>query len=273
MSFDTKLIDSKNNPVFKRFVRIANNKDKSLCLLEGIHLCQEFLEKAKPENLKYAVFQSTALKRAQASNTPNELNSLYQTFAGNAIILADNLFKQLCDVQSPQGVIFVTETPQISFDEISLNESMVLIDRVQDPGNLGTIIRTAAAAGINQLILSHSTVKPWSSKVLRSAQGAHFALKIFSDCDLSDLIKKLQVPVYVAALSDKAESLYDASLPKHCAWLFGNEGQGVSEELLTQATQHIFIPQSSKVESLNVAVACGIILFEHRRQLLAKFNS
>lgn len=269
MSFEAKLIDSKNNPKFKRFVKVANHKEKSLCLLEGIHLCQEFLEKGSSLKLKHAVFQLGALKKAQASNTPNELSSLYQTFGGNAIVLADNLFKQLCDVQSPQGVLFVVETPRCAFDEISLTENMVLIDRVQDPGNLGTIIRTTAAAGIHQLVLSAGTVNAWSAKVLRSAQGAHFAVTIFSDCDLSALIKKLKVPVYAAALNHKAESLYDDLLPKHCAWLFGNEGQGVSEELLAQANQHIFIPQSSDVESLNVAVACGIILFEHRRQLLA----
>ncbi|MDO5667295.1 MAG: RNA methyltransferase [Alcaligenaceae bacterium] len=269
MSFEAKLIDSKSNPTFKRFVKIANNKEKSLCLLEGIHLCQEFLEKGSELRLKQAVFQSGALKRAVATNTPNELKSLYQTFAGNAVVLADNLFKQLCDVQSPQGVFFIVETPQRNFEDISLTENMVLIDRVQDPGNLGTIIRTTAAAGIHQLVLSTGTVNPWSNKVLRSAQGAHFALKIYSDCDLNALVNKLKVPVYAAALNHKADSLYDDLLPKHCAWLFGNEGQGISEELLAQATQHIFIPQSSDVESLNVAVACGIILFEHRRQLLS----
>lgn len=269
MSYESRLIDSKNNPTFKRFVKVANNKDKSLYMLEGIHLCQDFLEKGNIQQLKHIVFQSSALKRALASKSPNELTDFYHRFVDDAIVLADSLFKQLCDVQSPQGILLIVEKEPSSIDDISLSDTMVLLDRVQDPGNLGTIIRTTAAAGIKQIVLSTGTVNPWSSKVLRSAQGAHFSLRIVSDCDLSALMTKLKVPVYAAALDEQAKSLYEGVLPKQCAWLFGNEGQGVSEELLAQATEHIFIPQSNEVESLNVAVACGVILFEHRRQLLA----
>ena len=269
MSFEPKLIDSKNNPTFKRFLRIANNKDKKFCLLEGIHLCQEFLKNARGLKLQHAVFQSSTLKKATETNEANELKALYDNFAPQALILADNLFKQLCEVPSPQGVLLIAEVIQSEAAAIPLAESMVLLDRLQDPGNLGTIIRTTAAAGIEHLVLSIASVNPWSSKVLRSAQGAHFSLNIYTDCDLDALLKRLQVPIYATALNDQAESLYGSVLAKDCAWLLGNEGQGVSNELLAHATKHIFIPQSDKVESLNVAVACGIVLFEQRRQLLA----
>lgn len=269
MSFEAKFIDSKNNPSYKKFLRVANNREKSLCILEGIHLCQEYLAHNKDLKLIAPVFQSSSLKKAQSDSMSNELSILYQRLQDQAIVLADNLFKQLCEVQSPQGVLFVVEVASKTLEQIPLNKSMVLLERLQDPGNLGTIIRTAAAAGIEHLVLSAATVNPWSTKVLRSAQGAHFSLNIYTDCDLSLLIQRLEVPVYATALNPQAKSLYECQLSENSAWLFGNEGQGVSVELLAQATEHIFIPQSSKVESLNVAVACGIVLFEHRRQLLA----
>ncbi|NLA50860.1 MAG: RNA methyltransferase [Alcaligenaceae bacterium] len=272
MSFEAKLIDSKNNPTFKHFLKIANDREKKLCLLEGIHLCQEFLKNPRALKLQYAVFQSSALNKAvhTKTETANELKALYESFGSQTVILADGLFKQLCEVPSPQGVLLIVEVVESKLSEIALTESMVVLDRLQDPGNLGTIIRTTAAAGIEHLVLSKASVNPWSSKVLRSAQGAHFELNIYTDCDLIALIKRLQVPVYATALNERADSLYSSPLPRDCAWLLGNEGQGVSAELLAQATKHIFIPQSDKVESLNVAVACGVVLFEHRRQLLAQ---
>ncbi len=272
MSFEAKLIDSKNNPTFKHFLKIANGREKKFCLLEGIHLCQEFLKKTRALKLQYAVFQSSALNKAIHSKTEiaNELKTLYESFSSQTVILADGLFKQLCEVHSPQGVLLIVEVVESKLSEIALTESMVILDRLQDPGNLGTIIRTTVAAGIEHLVLSKDSVNPWSSKVLRSGQGAHFSLNIYTDCDLNTLIKKLQVPVYATALNEQADSLYDSLLPINCAWLLGNEGQGVSVGLLEQATKQIFIPQSDKVESLNVAVACAVVLFEHRRQLLAQ---
>lgn len=269
MSFENRLIDSKNNTTYKRFVKIAKNKDKQNCLLEGIHLCQEFLKNDTNLTLKYAVFQSTALKKALATDTHNELKALYLHVKDKALILADSLFKQLCDVTSHQGVLFIIEVPQHNVEDRDPTRSIVMLDRLQDPGNLGTIIRTTVAAGIDTLLLSKGSVNPWSTKVLRSAQGAHFSLNIYMDCDLESLTKDLKMPVYATSLNNQAKSLYDMQLPQQCVWLFGNEGQGVSAKLLKQATEHIFIPQSAGVESLNVAVACGIVLFEHRRQLLA----
>ena len=272
MFSDAKLIDSKNNAFFKRLVKISQNKEKALCLLEGIHLCQDFLAKADGAQLKAAIFQASAISKA-VNEANSELMQLYQCLNTSPTILADQLFKQLCDVQSPQGVIFLIEPAQRPLDELLVDKTMVLVDRVQDPGNLGTIIRTVAAAGIKQLVLSSGTVKAWSPKVLRSAQGAHFAITIFTEVDLTVLVNKLKLPIYATALSDAARSLYALDLARECAWLLGNEGQGVSRELLAQATAEVFIPQAEAVESLNVAVACGIILFEQRRQRLDQLAS
>ncbi|MFM7522726.1 MAG: TrmH family RNA methyltransferase, partial [Betaproteobacteria bacterium] len=147
----------------------------------------------------------------------------------------------------------------------SLDRAALLLDSVQDPGNLGTIMRTAAAAGIQQIFCSPGTASVWSPKVLRAGMGAHFVLEIHEDVNLAQLIKNAAVPVY-AAQPDAANSIYSADLRSPSAWLFGHEGQGVSDELLALATQRLSIPQSTQVESLNVAASVAICLFEQRRQ-------
>lgn len=258
------MIESKQNPTFKRFMRIANNKERDVCILEGIHLCQEFLKHGERATLLYAVFQSSTLDTAE----DKAILSLYERTHQHAILLSDSLFKQLSDTPSPQGVLFIVELQPSTIELIPSDCGIVLLDRLQDPGNLGTIIRTAAAAGIKHIALSKATVNPWSTKVLRSAQGAHFSLSIYRDCDLLDLMERLSVPVYATVLSDKAKSLYELNLEHEIAWLFGNEGQGVADTLLAEATEHVFIPQADAVESLNVAVACAVALFEQRRQQL-----
>lgn len=130
---------------------------------------------------------------------------------------------------------------------------------------MGTLLRTAAAAGLREVYVSSGCVAAWSPKVLRSAQGAHFSLDIHENVDLLALRKRLNIPLLVTALDD-AQPLYEADLPRHAAWVFGNEGRGVAPELIAAADLRISIPQSPAVESLNVAVAAGICLFEHRRR-------
>src|SRR5690606_4396398 len=127
---------------------------------------------------------------------------------------------------------------------------------------------TAAAAGIDQAFLSPGCAGAWSPKVLRSAQGAHFAMRLYEEVDLAALHARLRVPLMATAL-EQAQSLYQQPLPRECAWLMGNEGQGVAAELLDLADCRVFIPQAAGVESLNVAAAAAICLFEQRRQLSA----
>src|SRR5690606_30856013 len=118
-----------------------------------------------------------------------------------------------------------------------------------------------------QAYLSTGCASAWSAKVLRSAQGAHFVMTIHEHVDLQATCERLEVPLVATAL-DGASSLYDASLPAQCAWLLGNEGQGVDRALLARADLRLYIPQDDEVESLNVAVAAGVCLFEQRRQVL-----
>lgn len=161
-------------------------------------------------------------------------------------------------------MVFVIAAPEPGRPS-HITQNSLWLDRVQDPGNVGTLLRTAAAAGIQHAYLSAGCAAAWSGKVLRSAQGAHFVLTIYEGVNFQTECERLSIPLVATALHD-ANSLYETPLPEKCVWIFGNEGQGVDAQLLAQASLRVFIPQQPNVESLNVAVASGICLFEQRRQ-------
>jgi TrmH family RNA methyltransferase len=170
-------------------------------------------------------------------------------------------------VDTPSGLLAVVPLPgQVA--EPSLDIDTVLLDGVQDPGNVGTLLRTAAAAGVRQVLLSPGCAAAWSPKVLRAGQGAHFVLDIVEEADLISFVRDYQGMVAVTCL-DEATSLYAASWQGALAWAFGAEGQGVRRELLEAADLRIKIPMPGAVESLNVGAAAAVCLFEAlRRRLL-----
>ena len=256
-----KYIESSHNPAYRELLRLSQGKgDRGQVLLEGVHLCQEWLRhRGMPE---VAVFDAQRLEQ-QA-----ELQALQEQLAGVPILTCSAaLVKGLSQVKAPQGVFFAAQVQAPVLPQVIEGNSLWL-DRVQDPGNMGTLLRTAAAAGLTQVYASAGCADVWSPKVLRSAQGAHFALQVYEKVDLLALCERLRVPLLATSL-EEAESLYSGALPAHCAWLFGNEGQGVQADLLARADRRVFIPQAAGVESLNVTVAAGVCLFEHRRQQLA----
>lgn len=254
-----KHISSRDNPQYKQLVRLAGGRRGDQILLEGVHVCQEWLRhRGAPE---FALFD---LQRLQRDAELAELAAALPS--GIAVSCEPILARRLSQVQESQGVYFVAQAPQEPLPEHIAGISLWL-DRVQDPGNLGTLLRTAAAAGIDQAYLSSGCAGAWSPKVLRSAQGAHFAMRLHEEVDLSALHARLRVPLVATAL-DEACSLYEQPLPRECAWLMGNEGRGVAAELLALADYRVFIPQAAGVESLNVAAAAAICLFEQRRQFV-----
>ena len=253
-----KLIQSSHNPTYRELLRLSQGKgDDGQVLLEGIHLCQEWLRhRGQPE---LVVFDAERLEQQ------SELQALCDGLAGVAMLaFAPPLVKNLAQVKAPQGVFFRVSVQAPVVPECLVSNSLWL-DRIQDPGNMGTLLRTAAAAGVQEIYASQGCADAWSPKVLRAAQGAHFALRVFEKTDLEALCSRLQVPLLATSL-EHATSLYDAALPSACAWVFGNEGQGVHAELLSRADRRVFIPQAAGVESLNVTVAAGICLFEQKRQ-------
>ncbi len=257
-----RVISSRDNPQYKLLRQLSTSsqarRKQGKTLLDGVHLCQAWLQhRGKPE---------LCIVGESARNHPEVADVLNQSAAlgADCVALPDHLFTSLSQVEQGISLQFVVATPHNpGFGAI--DKSCVLIDAVQDPGNLGSILRTAAAAGVSQVICSEGTVFAWSPKVLRAGMGAHFQLDIVEHANLKQLVADASVPVYATALQAK-KTIYQTNLTKPCAWVFGNEGQGVSLELLSCVSEQLTIPQASGIESLNVAAAAAICLFEQKRQ-------
>jgi RNA methyltransferase, TrmH family len=257
-----KTISSRDNPLYKELKLLASSsqvrRKAGRTLLDGVHLCESYLQQVGAPVLCVTADSSqanpevaTILKRCEASHT-------------QCVVLPESLYHALSQVEHGVGLLFVIDTPRLSMPE-NLTNPAVLLDNLQDPGNLGSILRSAAAAGIEYVFCSKGTAFAWSPKVLRAGMGAHFGLKILENVDLADLIGAAKIPV-LATSSHVPQRVYDMDLSQPVAWLFGHEGQGVSHDLLALATYRVSIPHLGTMESLNVAACAAICLFEQVRQ-------
>ena len=257
-----KEITSNHNETYKHLKLLATSAKQrrrhGQTLLEGVHLCESYLQHIGRPLMH--VFTQSAADSPEVARLIEESESLSSV----GVLLGEAKFKLLSSVENGIGIMFVVKTPS-SRPPAVLQESALLMENIQDPGNMGAILRTAAAAGIKHVFVSRGSVSAWSPKVLRAGMGAHFAMSIYENCDLSSLIKSAQVPVLATSLG-ASESIYQKDLSGPSAWLVGNEGQGVSDELMTLGVEAVIIPQNPDVESLNVAAATAICLFEQVRQ-------
>lgn len=272
-----KDITSRSNPLFKQWMhqKSVAGRVGQLIWLEGEHLCQAWL--AHREAPLWAIFN--AAKRG----LPSIESILAQVPLDRQVVLGPDLFKALSTVSSPQGVMFLVQYDQAvggaseghSMSDLKSpqrNNQCVLLDAIQDPGNVGTILRLCAALGIERVVLGSGSAAAWSPKVLRSAQGAHFVMRIEEVDDLKAWIEQFQatssiaLPLITTAL-EGSRSLWQADLPKQALWVFGHEGQGVSPALIEMADITLRIEHDQRaVDSLNVASAAAICLFEQARQ-------
>lgn len=252
-----KQITSADNPRYKQLKKLASNaRERRKCgqtLLDGVHLLQALADAGGSVDL---------LIVRQGSGDDVEIKRILQRFVDAEVIeLATTLFDAISPVETPVGLLALYTIPRP--DELT-PEFAVLLENIQDPGNLGTILRTAAAAGVEAVYLSKGCAEAWSPKALRAAMGAHFALAIHEQTDLVQLCSHL--PRIIATRLDAGQSLYDLNLHGSVAFLFGNEGAGLSDELAQCATDSVTIPMPGKSESLNVAAAAAVCLFERVRQ-------
>jgi TrmH family RNA methyltransferase len=254
-----KHITSRDNVLFKQLKKLAeSSRERSKqqqTLLDGVHLVNAYIDKfGMPELLIIAEGQSS-----------HEVNGLIQHLSDIPTVMFTTLmFAELTPVASPTGILALINIPHLDVPEIP--GFVLLLEDIQDPGNLGGILRTAAAAGVQAVYLSSGCTDAWSPKALRGGQGAHFVLPILERVDLQTTMTDFQGQSLATTLA--GDSLYAIDLTQPTAFLIGNEGLGLSQQLLDQASRKISIPMVGNIESLNAAVAASICLFERVRQTL-----
>ncbi|GAB7126818.1 RNA methyltransferase [Silvimonas sp. JCM 19000] len=252
------LIQSAQNPLYKLCHKLAENRRDRLklgqTLLDGPHLVAAALDAGWP--LERILISQSGLQRP-------EHQTLLARYGKDPALLDDALFATLTELPSATGLIALAHIPNAP----ALRHAglCLWLDGVQDPGNVGAILRTAAAAGVQQVALSLHSADVWSPRVLRAGMGAHFALEIVERTDL--LAAASQFNGRIAALMlDGAVDLYESDLRGDVALVMGAEGQGVSTELEAAATLRLKIPMQPGIESLNVGHAAAICLYERVRQ-------
>ena len=252
-------IASRENPLYRELLHLAGSarerRRREASLIEGVHLCDAYLD--RHGRARRVVVSETALSNP-------EVAALLRRLDTPPVVLAPSLFKALSAVEHGVGIALLIDTPRPALPA-TIELDAVYLDRIQDPGNVGTILRTCAAAGVHRVITAPGTAWCWSPKVLRAGMGAHFHLEIHESVGWAELAPRLRVAVRATTVGADL-GLWAADLRAPAIWLFGQEGGGLATELVSQATQTVSIPQSPAVESLNVGVAAALCLYEQLRQ-------
>lgn len=259
MSF--KHITSRDNAIFKHLKKLADNKRErsreGKTLLDGVHLIESYLQAfGEPELLIIPEGKSTQ----EATDLIQHLGDV------NTTMFPTLMFAELTPVSSSTGILALVKKPEIAVPE-TVNFALMLED-IQDPGNLGSMLRTALGAGVDAVYLSKGCTDAWSPKSLRGGQGAQFHMPIIEGVDIVEAISAFSGASYATTL--QGEPLYDYDLTKPTAFVIGNEGAGLSNGAINAATQQVSIPMHQQLESLNAAAATAVCLFERTRQAAIK---
>jgi TrmH family RNA methyltransferase len=257
-----KLVSSLDNPVYKELVKLtgsARSRSRAgQALLDGAHLVAAYLDSGLQP--RHVLLNAAALQ-------DDEIAALLARLQGVAITqLDDRLFCNLTELKTPTGILALIEIPQPKLTVEGCRFAL-LLENIQDPGNLGSMLRSAAAAGCDAVFLSKGCADAWSPKVLRAAMGGHFCLDIHEQQDLPGVAQAFSGKLLATTLQATG-SLYECDLSGNIAFMMGNEGAGLSRELLALSSHPVTIPMPGKIESLNAAAATAICLFEAVRQRL-----
>lgn len=272
-----QIISSKDNEQIKAIKKLKEKKyrDETNCyIVEGIKMVKEAINENAA--IKMIVIcedcDEVELKNNSSKDNRIEQSLLYEIAKYECIYVTKKVFSLLSEVKTPQGILAVVEKED-SIEKIDYTEDMILVlDGIQDPGNLGTILRTADSANLKQIILSEEVADPYNPKVVRSTMGAIFRMNIIRTDNLVKTLQMLKKHKYevVATSLDTNNSIYDIDYHKKVI-VIGNEAKGVSKEIQNLADKKVKIPMLGKTESLNASVAAGIMIYEYvRGKVLSK---
>ena len=251
------IITSKDNEIIKNIKKLKEKKYRlDSYIVEGIKMVKEAIS----ENQEIALI---AIRE--------DFKIDFDTKKIKIVTISNKIFNDISDVKTPQGILAVIKKNQNN--QIETNSDYILaLDSLQDPGNMGTIIRTADSANINQIIINKTTVDPYSPKVIRSTMGAIYRTNIIEVEDLKATLKEMKLKGFQIITTDlkATQSIYDINYTNKTIVVIGNEANGVSQEILQTADKKVIIPMLGKTESLNASIAASIMIYEYVRQKIQK---
>ena len=257
------MIESINNQQIKNIIQLQNKakirSNQESFVVEGPKMVYE-----APKSSLVRVYMS---KTFYIENQGKSICSLEEK---DFEVVADKVFKEMCQTQTPQGILAVVRQRKYSLDMILKRENpmLLILESIQDPGNLGTIIRTAEGAGVTGIVMNKGTVDIYNPKVVRSTMGSIYRVPFIYAEDFYGTVKAVKrerIRLYAAHLGAKKD-YDDADYRTGCGFLVGNESKGLDERTAALADEYIKIPMSGCVESLNASVAAGLLVYEARRQ-------
>ena len=264
------MITSANNQQLKQvsalLKKAKERKERKAFVVEGPRMVVE----APVESLKAVYVAESFEKNQENQNLLKELEKKCQDAGAVFETVADAVFKNVSDTQTPQGIMAVVAMPEYSFEQLLDGDKthLLILESIQDPGNLGTMLRTGEGAGITGVIMNKTTVDLFNPKTIRSTMGSIYRMPHYVTEDLSETLRVLKekgISLYAAHL--KGEHYYtEEDYTSGCAFLIGNEGNGLSDEIANQADTYIKIPLEGQVESLNAAISATLLMYEANRQ-------
>ncbi len=232
-------------------------REQRVFVVEGIRMYREVPKESLVQTYVSESFLEKEENRAELAGAAYE-------------VLTDKIFASVSDTQTPQGILCVVRQMEYTLEQMLKKEHpfLMILENIQDPGNLGTIFRTAEGAGVDGIIMSQDTVDIYNPKTVRSTMGSLYRMPFCYDKDLLSVIDRLKeqnIQTYAAHLKGK-NAYHEEDYTKGCAFLIGNEGNGLTDEITQKADTYIRIPMSGQLESLNAAVAAAILMYEAKRQ-------
>jgi len=264
------MITSTSNQQMKNITALLKKskerKNTKTFVVEGPRMVVEApIEKLKAvyvaESFENNPVNETLLQEIQ--NKCAQANATYE-------VVADNVFKSVSDTQTPQGIMAVVEMPEYDLEQLLADDKthLLILESIQDPGNLGTMLRTGEGAGVTGIIMNKTTVDLFNPKTIRSTMGSIYRVPFYVTEDLAGTMEELKqkgVSLYAAHLKGK-NSYDEEDYTKACGFLIGNEGNGLSDEIAKLADTYIKIPMEGQVESLNAAISATLLMYEANRQ-------
>ena len=253
------------NPMVKAAAELKQKKyrqQQGLFLAEGLRTVEEAVRYGAVQSIFYTAIEDDRTRAVLEEAAAKQIK---------LVCVSDKVLKKIADTDPPQGIIAVCEMRSKRLDDFLASGKMLLVlDRVTDPGNIGTMLRTADAAGVGGLLLLQGCADIYAPKTVRASMGSLFHLPVLSGLSEELLVQAARKAGYELLVTclDGADNLYKADLQGRLAFVMGNEANGVSPALLAAADKRVFIPMQGRAESLNVAMAAGIVMFEALRQKL-----